>query len=105
LIVRTNLQSTYVYRSIEREEDLELAGMLGPLVGSWGLMGMRDKKRNQRRVLSRHSDGPKTGEEKDFPVACFPLNQIKEPENMAHTPRLLRKSDAKGSRVRLRTLR
>jgi nucleolar protein 15 len=46
-------------------------------------MGMRDKKRNQRSMLSRHSDGPKTGEEKDFPVACFPLNQIKEPENMA----------------------
>uniref|UniRef100_A0A453MQ04 RRM domain-containing protein n=1 Tax=Aegilops tauschii subsp. strangulata TaxID=200361 RepID=A0A453MQ04_AEGTS len=29
-------------------------------------MGLRDKKRNQRRVLSRRSAGPKTGEGKDF---------------------------------------
>jgi nucleolar protein 15 len=56
-------------------------------------MGLRDKERNQRRVLSRHSAGPKTGEGKDFHVACFPLNQIEEPENMAtvlyirHIPR------------------
>lgn len=31
-------------------------------------MGLRDKKRNQRRVLSRRSAGPKTGEGKDFLV-------------------------------------
>jgi hypothetical protein len=35
----TNLQSTYVYRGFEREEDLELAGILDPSVGSWGLDG------------------------------------------------------------------
>jgi nucleolar protein 15 len=29
-------------------------------------MGLRDKKRNQKRVLLRHSAGPKTGEGKDF---------------------------------------
>jgi hypothetical protein len=29
-------------------------------------MGLRDKKRNQRRVLSRHSAGPKTGDGKGF---------------------------------------
>jgi hypothetical protein len=39
-------------------------------------MGLRDKKRNQRRVLSRRSAGPKTGEGKDFLVRAFPSNQI-----------------------------
>jgi len=52
-------------------------------------MGVRDKKRNQRRVLSRRSAGPKTGEGKDF----LPLEgkeqrirekkQPEEPENTA----------------------
>ncbi|VAH44094.1 unnamed protein product [Triticum turgidum subsp. durum] len=51
-------------------------------------MGLRDKKRNQRRVLSRRSAGPRTGEGKDF----LPLEgkeqrirerQTEEPENTA----------------------
>ena len=52
-------------------------------------MGLRDKKRNQRRVLSRRSAGPRTGEGKDF----LPLEgkeqrirekqQPEEPENTA----------------------
>ncbi|EMS63551.1 MKI67 FHA domain-interacting nucleolar phosphoprotein-like protein [Triticum urartu] len=52
-------------------------------------MGLRDKKRNQRRVLSRRSAGPRTGEGKDF----LPLEgkeqrirekkQAEEPENTA----------------------
>ncbi|KAE8772130.1 hypothetical protein D1007_55866 [Hordeum vulgare] len=52
-------------------------------------MGLRDKKRNQRRVLSRRSAGPKTGDGKDF----LPLEgkeqrirekkQAEEPENTA----------------------
>ncbi|KQJ98239.1 MKI67 FHA domain-interacting nucleolar phosphoprotein [Brachypodium distachyon] len=51
-------------------------------------MGLRDKKRNQRRVLSRRSAGPRSGEGKDF----LPLEgkekkirekQPEEPENTA----------------------
>jgi nucleolar protein 15 len=45
-------------------------------------MGLRDKKRNQRRVLSRHSAGPKTGEE-GFSCRVLPFEPNRGPENMA----------------------
>jgi hypothetical protein len=34
-------------------------------------MGMRDKKRSQRRVLARRSAAPRSGEGKDFLVRGF----------------------------------
>jgi hypothetical protein len=50
-------------------------------------MGMRDKKRNQRRVLARRSAAPRSGDGKDFLVRGLirfplpPLYQIKETPN------------------------
>ncbi|KAK3121669.1 hypothetical protein QOZ80_8BG0658600 [Eleusine coracana subsp. coracana] len=53
-------------------------------------MGMRDKKRNQRRVLARRSKAPRSGEGKDFlPLEGGPEKRLRkgqepeEPENTA----------------------
>ena len=46
-------------------------------------MGLRDKKRNQRRVLSRRSAGPNTGEGKDFLVRASFRTKLK-PANRQH---------------------
>jgi nucleolar protein 15 len=37
-------------------------------------MGMRDKKRNQKRVLARRTAAPRSGEGKDFLVSGSPLS-------------------------------